>query len=204
MAYVSLETGTGALILFGAVQATMIGAGLRSGERLRAAQWLGFVLAAGGMAYLTVPGATAPDPVGALLMLAAGVAWGVYSLFGRRAQAPVRATTTSFVRALPLALLASVVGFSFITVDWTGLLLATASGAVASGLGYVVWYRALRGLTRTLAAVVQLLVPVLASFGGVVFLGELVSLRLVVASVLILGGVAMAVVSQRQPHSATS
>lgn len=138
MAYVSLETGTGALILFGAVQATMIGAGLRSGERLQAAQWLGLVLAAGGLTCLTVPGATAPDPVGALLMLAAGVAWGVYSLFARRAKAPVRATTISFVRALPLALLASVLGFPVLSVDWTGLLLATASGAVASGLGYVI------------------------------------------------------------------
>lgn len=193
LAYVSLDAGTGALILFGAVQATMIGAGIRSGERPHWSEWLGLTLAVGGLVYLTAPGATAPDPVGALLMLVSGISWGIYSLLGKGVRAPVLSTTRSFVRAAPLAVVGSLAAVSFFRIEPRGLLLAVVSGGVTSGLGYALWYRALRGLTRTRAAIVQLLVPVLAAVGGVVFLAESVTLRLVLASVAVLGGVGIAV-----------
>lgn len=198
LSYVTLETGMGALLLFGTVQATMIGAGLRSGERPRPLQWLGLAVAMGGLVYLVAPGISAPHPAGALLMATAGVAWGVYSLRGRTARAPVAATAGNFARSVPLTVFASAVAFSGIRAGGTGAILAVVSGVVTSGLGYVLWYRALRGLTATGAAVVQLLVPVLAALGGTVVLSERFSLRLGVASVLILGGVAAAVLGDRR------
>lgn len=198
LAYVSLEAGTGALILFGAVQATMIGAGIRSGERPHWAEWLGLILAVGGLVYLTAPGATAPDPIGALLMLVSGISWGVYSLLGKGVRAPIVSTTRSFVRAAPMAILGTIVGLSFLRIEAAGLLLAVVSGAVTSGLGYALWYRALRGLTRTRAAIVQLVVPVLAALGGVAFLAESITQRLVLASIGVLGGVTIAVVLPRR------
>ncbi|MEE8348514.1 MAG: DMT family transporter, partial [Acidobacteriota bacterium] len=190
LAYGSLDTGTGALILFGTVQATMIGVGLKSGERPHPIQWVGLVVALGGLLYLVSPGLSAPDPLGAFLMLIAGIAWGVYSLRGRGVTTPVWATTGNFVRTVPLAVVASLLGVSWIHLEGSGMVLAVASGALTSGLGYVLWYRALRGLSTTRAAIAQLFVPVLAAFGGVVFLSEQVTLRLVVASILILAGVA--------------
>jgi len=205
LAYVSLDAGTGALILFGAVQATMIGEGIRSGERPHWSEWLGLVLAVGGLIYLTAPGATAPDPVGAFLMLVSGISWGVYSLLGKGVRAPVITTARSFVRAAPLAIAGSVAAIPLFRVEPGGLLLAVTSGAVTSGLGYALWYRALRGLTRTRAAIVQLVVPVLAAVGGVVFLAESITLRLVLASVAVLGGVgiAVAIPVRRPPTPAT-
>lgn len=197
LAYLSLSAGTGALILFGAVQATMIGAGLRSGERLDPFQWLGLAAALGGLVYLMLPGMTAPDPLGALLMLAAGIAWGVYSLRGVGVLAPVAATAANFLRAAPFALAAALAALGSLRADPAGVALAVISGALTSGLGYVLWYQALGGLSRTSAAAVQLLVPVMAALGGIAFLGESFSLRLGAASVLILGGVA-AVVLKRQ------
>jgi drug/metabolite transporter (DMT)-like permease len=196
LAYVSLDTGMGALILFGAVQATMIGAGLKSGERPHPVQWLGLITALGGLVYLVSPGITAPNPLGAFLMLISGLAWGVYSVRGRSVAAPVSSTTANFVRTVPMAAIASAIAFSLLHVEDTGIVLALVSGIVTSGLGYVLWYKALRGLTTTRAAIVQLLVPVLAAFGGVVFLAEQVSFRLPIASALILGGVAMAVLKR--------
>jgi len=193
LAYGSLDTGMGALILFGTVQATMIGLGLKSGERPDPVEWVGLVVALGGLLYLVSPGISAPDPLGALLMFAAGFAWGVYSLRGKGTATPVWATTGNFVRTVPMAAVASLVALSWVHVERAGIVLAVASGALTSGLGYVLWYRAIRDLTTIRAAMVQLLVPVLAAFGGVVFLVEQVSLRLVVASTLILGGVLMAV-----------
>jgi drug/metabolite transporter (DMT)-like permease len=193
LAYVSLDAGTGALILFGAVQATMIGAGLAAGERPRPAEWLGLMVAMAGLVYLVSPGLAAPDPLGALLMAIAGVAWGVYSLRGKRVAAPVFATMGNFVRTVPLTLAASLVALSMARAESRGVGLALASGALTSGLGYVLWYRALRGLTATRAAIVQLLVPVIAALGGVALLAERLTLRLVLASILILGGVAAAV-----------
>lgn len=201
LAYVSLSAGVGALLLFGAVQVTMIGAALRSGERLGAAQWIGSIVSVGGLVYLVFPGISAPNPVGALLMCAAGVAWGVYSVRGRGAAAPVLMTAGNFARAAPMAVLASVAAVAWLHLTPAGVLLALVSGVVTSGLGYVLWYAALRGLTTTQASLVQLLVPVIAAFGGVAFLSERVTVRLFVASALILGGVALAVLTKRTASS---
>lgn len=192
-AYLSLGAGTGALILFGAVQLTMIVSGLRSGERPGAREWGGLVVAVAGVVYLVFPGLTAPSPVGSVLMAAAGIAWGVYSLIGRGAKDALADTTGNFVRAAPFALAVSAVAVGRFHLSWEGALLAVASGALASGVGYVLWYAALKGLTATRAATVQLSVPVIAAIGGVLLIGETITLRLVVASVLILGGVAAAV-----------
>jgi drug/metabolite transporter (DMT)-like permease len=197
LAYVSLHAGVGALILFGAVQVTMIVAAYREGDRLGSLQWLGALAAFAGLVVLVLPGLAAPSPLGALLMAGAGIAWGVYSILGRRARDPVRMTAGNFLRASPLAIAVSVLAHGASHVEVPGVLLALASGVVTSGLGYVVWYAALRDLTTTQASLVQLLVPVLAAAGGVAFLGEVVSLRLVGASVLILGGVALAVSRRR-------
>jgi drug/metabolite transporter (DMT)-like permease len=196
LAYVSLSTGMGALILFGAVQITMIGWALKSGEKLGFVQWVGSITAVGGLIYLVLPGITSPDPVGALLMCIAGIAWGVYSIRGRDAFAPVAMTAANFIRSTPLTLVASAVAFSSVYLAPYGILLALLSGIVTSGLGYVLWYQALRSLTTSQASVVQLLVPVLAAFGGVALLSEQISMRLVTASALILGGVAMAVLKR--------
>lgn len=198
-AYLTLAAGTGALILFGAVQATMIGAGLWSGERPRPLRWLGLAVALGGLVYLLLPGLTAPDPLGAALMALAGACWGIYSLRGRGDARPVLATAGNFARSTPLALLAlgAVVAVSGgLEVSTTGLLLAVVSGVATSGLGYVVWYAALGGLSATVAAVVQLAVPVLAALGGVAFLAEPLTPRLAIATVLILGGVAVATLAR--------
>jgi drug/metabolite transporter (DMT)-like permease len=204
LAYGSLDTGMGALILFGTVQATMIGSGLRSGERPEPVEWVGLVVALGGLLYLVSPGVSAPDPLGALLMVTAGIAWGVYSLRGKGTATPVLATTGNFVRTVPMAAVASLVAFSWAHVGWGGIFLAVASGSLTSGVGYVVWYRALRGLTTVRAAIVQLFVPVLAAFGGVILLVEQVSFRLVVASILIVGGVLMAIALNSRTRSAAS
>ncbi len=192
-AYITLGAGTGALILFGAVQVTMLVVALRTGERPHVVEWLGWVLALGGLVYLVFPGLSAPAPLGSLLMAGAGIAWGLYSLRGRGGGDPTRATTANFVRSVPIALVVSAIAFRDFSVSGRGALLAVLSGALASGLGYVVWYTALKGLTATRAAIVQLSVPVIAAAGGVMFLGERVTARLVVASVLILGGVALSV-----------
>jgi drug/metabolite transporter (DMT)-like permease len=195
-AYLFLDAGAGALLLFGAVQATMIAAGLRAGERPHRGEWFGLAAALGGLAYLLAPGMRSPSPVGAALMIAAGVAWGVYSLRGRAVTGAVSATAATagnFLRAAPLALLLSLALSSGARGSLRGALLAAASGAIASGAGYAIWYAALRGLTATRAATVQLAVPVLAAFGGVAFLGERVTARLAVSAMLILGGVALAI-----------
>lgn len=192
-AYTSLPASTGALLLFGAVQLTMIGRGLRAGERPRPAQVAGLVAAFAGLVVLLAPGLAAPEPRGAALMLAAGVAWGVYSLRGRAAGAPLAVTSGNFVRAVPLALATSLVFAGRASADPAGIALAAVSGALASGAGYAIWYSALPGLTATRAASVQLSVPVLASLGGIAFLGEPLSPRLVLASAAILGGIALVI-----------
>lgn len=200
LAYVSLEAGTGALVLFALVQVTMIVAGLRGGERPTVVQWLGLAAALGGLVYLLAPGASAPSPLGAGLMALAGVAWGVYSLRGRGAARPVAATAGNFLRAAPLALVGSAVGLAKTDARASayGAGLAVASGALASGLGYALWYQALRGHTATTAAIVQLSVPALAAAGGVVLLGERPTLRLALATALVLGGVAAAMLGRRR------
>src|SRR5262245_28877543 len=196
LAYVSLSAGMGALILFGTVQLTMIGVALISGESLGIAQWVGLAAAIGGLSYLALPGLSAPDPIGALLMCLAGIAWGVYSIRGKGVSAPVSMTAGNFFRSAPMALIASAVALSSAHLAPSGVALALISGVITSGLGYVLWYKALRGLTTTQAAVAQLLVPVLASLGGVAFLSERISMRLIVASALILGGVAIAILKR--------
>jgi drug/metabolite transporter (DMT)-like permease len=196
-AYVSLGAGTGALLLFSAVQLTMILAGFRAGERPRPREWIGFVLAIGGLVILVRPGLSAPSPGGAALMAAAGVSWGVYSLRGRGSKEPLRNTAGNFLLTLPMAALLVLVTGSQGAWEARGVALATASGALASGAGYSIWYAALPALTATRAALVQLLVPVLAAAGGVVLLHEAVPLRLPIAAALVLGGVALAVTSHR-------
>lgn len=191
MAYLNLPTGTGALLLFGAVQASMIGYGLWRGERLGPLQWLGLALACGGLAALLLPGANVAPPGGSLLMLAAGVAWGVYSLRGRGAGAPLRVTAGNFLRAVPLGLLFCLANLDTLSVDRTGALYALASGALASGIGYAIWYSALPTLRATTAATVQLSVPLLAALGGVWLLDEDLTWRLLLAAVAILGGIAL-------------
>jgi drug/metabolite transporter (DMT)-like permease len=196
LAYMSLGAGTGALILFGAVQLTMIAWGLRSGERPRLAEWLGLALALTGLIVLVRPGLTAPAPAGSALMAVAGIAWGVYSLRGRRSSEPLRDTAGNFVRTLPAAALLALLAGDAATWTAEGALLAVASGALASGAGYAIWYAALPSLTATRAALVQLLVPVLAAAGGVALLSETIPLRLPLAAALVLGGVALAVTSR--------
>lgn len=191
--YVHLSAAAGALILFGAVQTTMIAYGLWSGERLRSPQVAGLVLACGGLVGLLLPGLSAPPVLGALLMLVAGVAWGVYSLRGKGAGDPLRVTAGNFARAVPMALLLSLATGSQASIDPTGMGYALLSGALASGVGYAIWYTALPLLPSTIAASVQLSVPVIAALGGVLFLQESLSLRLLAASTAILGGIALVV-----------
>jgi drug/metabolite transporter (DMT)-like permease len=197
-AYVSLSAATGALLLFGAVQATMIGIGLARGERLSGRQLAGLPLALTGLAGLLLPGLSAPPLAGAVLMLLAGVAWGVYSLLGKGAGDPTRVTAGNFLRAVPLAISLSLLLMPAASWDTVGATYALLSGALASGVGYALWYTALRGLTATDAATVQLTVPVIAAAGGVALLGEPVTLRLVLASIAILGGVWLVIAGKRQ------
>lgn len=190
-AYLSLTTGTGALLLFGAVQVTMIGVGLWQGERLSRWQSLGLASATGGLVLLLLPGVSAPPFVSALVMLTSGVAWGVYSLRGRGVMDATRATAGNFARAVPLGLGLFLACLPWVRLDATGLLYAVLSGALASGLGYAIWYQALTGLGAAQAATVQLSVPVLAALGGIIWLSEPLTLRFALASVAVLGGVAL-------------
>jgi len=199
-AYFFLPAGIGALLLFGAVQVTMIGVGIAGGERPPPAVWGGLVLALAGLAHLSLRGSRAFSAGGALLMLAAGVAWGVYSLRGRKTRgAPILATADNFLRALPFAALLWAIGAVARTphLSARGAGLAVASGAITSGLGYVAWYSALPRLTAARAAVLQLCVPVLAAIGGVVLLGEVLTVRLIVAGAAILAGIALATGASR-------
>jgi len=196
-AYNRLSAGTGALILFGAVQATMILAALRSGERPHHLEWAGLFIAIGGLVCLVFPGLTAPPLTSSLLMAIAGTAWGIYSIRGRGAVSPLADTTHNFVYSLPAAVGVNVVMLREIHISAEGAFLAVLSGALASGMGYVVWYAALKGLTAMRAATVQLAVPVLAAAGGVIFLSEHVSLRLFLSAVVILGGVGLALAGRQ-------
>lgn len=198
LAYISLPAGTGALLLFGAVQATMIGYGLSRGERLRPLQTLGLVLAFGGLVGLLLPGLSAPPFQGSVLMLAAGAAWGIYSLRGRSAGDPLRATAGNFLRAVPFAVGLSIAAVHWLALDFSGIGYAIASGALTSGVGYAIWYTALPGLKATHAATVQLSVPVIAAMGGVALLDEHLTLRLVVAAAAILGGIALVVLERQR------
>jgi len=199
LAYVSLPTGVGALLLFGAVQATMILAGLRAGERLNRWQGTGLLLALGGLGYLMLPGLSAPPLGGSVLMLAAGMAWGVYSLRGRGVTDPLGATAGNFLRTVPLGLGLTAAALPWLQVDAAGAGYAVLSGALASGVGYAVWYAALRGLVATTAATVQLSVPLFAAAGGALLLDEPLTWRLAFASIAVLGGIALVVLRRSSP-----
>jgi drug/metabolite transporter (DMT)-like permease len=201
-AYVTLSAGTGALLLFGAVQATMIVWGLRQGERLDPIQIAGLVVAVTGLVVLLFPGLSAPPLCGSILMLAAGAAWGIYSLRGKGEKNPAGATAGNFLRAVPFAAVQSIAVLPWARIDSLGIRYAVVSGAIASGLGYVVWYATLPGLKATSAATVQLGVPVLAATGGILLLGEPVTLRYLLASAAVLGGIALVVIEKNRPRPA--
>ncbi|MBC7280186.1 MAG: DMT family transporter [Hoeflea sp.] len=200
-AYVALDTGTGALILFACVQATMIGWSLREGDRPSRIEWLGLITAFGAFVWLVSPGLSAPDPLAAAAMALSGIAWGVYSLRGRNLADPLKATagnflmSSAFVAPLAVVVLAAQLP---VHASLRGLALATLSGAVTSGLGYALWYRALRQIGAAQGAIVQLTVPVIAAIGGVLLLDEDWTLRLILSSLLILGGVAMAILAKQR------
>jgi drug/metabolite transporter (DMT)-like permease len=196
-AYLGLTAGTGALILFGSVQMTMIAVAMFRGERPRTLEWLGLVAAVGGLVYLVFPGLASPPLESSLLMAAAGAAWGFYSLRGRGIGDPLSDTTGNFIRSVPMIAVAAIPYLSKIHLSYRGVLLAALSGAIASGIGYAVWYAALRYHTATRAAVLQLAVPVIAAGIGIVFLAETAGTRLVAASTLILGGIALTIFGRR-------
>jgi drug/metabolite transporter (DMT)-like permease len=196
-AYLGLTAATGALLLFGAVQATMIGHGIAKGERFGAGRLAGLVLALAGLVGLLLPGLAAPPVANAALMIGAGIAWGVYSLRGRGAGDPTQVTAGNFARAVAFAALLSAVTIPWVSIDPAGVAYAVASGALTSGVGYAIWYTALKGLRATSAATVQLSVPAITAIGGVLLLGEMLTLRIVLCSAAILGGIAMVILARR-------
>ena len=193
LAYINLTAGTGALLLFGTVQVTMIGAGLMRGERLTALQSTGVVIAILGLIYLVLPGLAAPPLASAALMILAGIAWGVYSLRGAGAIDPLLVTAGNFLRTLPMTIAFSLIFMPQFRIDTPGLLYAVASGAVTSGLGYAIWYSVLPFLRSTQAATLQLSVPIIAAVVAVLLLGEAASLRLAFASIVVLAGIALVI-----------
>ncbi len=200
-AYINLTTGTGALILFGSVQATMIFVALLKGERPRILEWLGLVFALGGLIYLVFPGLSSPPLLSSVLMVTAGIAWGFYTLRGKVSANPLADTTGNFLRAVPMIVFVALFFLPQIHLSQRGILLAVLSGAIASGIGYAVWYTALKFHTATRAAILQLSVPALAATGGVIFLAETVSLRLLLATILILGGISLAIPGRKYGKS---
>ena len=200
-AYVALDTGIGALVLFACVQATMIGRSLAEGDHPSRLEWLGLIVAFGAFIWLVSPGLSAPDPMAAALMGLSGVSWGVYSLRGRGLPDPLKATTDNFMRSLvflvPLGLAVMAAGYT-IHASGQGLFLATLSGAITSGLGYALWYRVLKQIGASQGAIVQLTVPVIAAIGGTLLLAEGWTVRLVISSLMILGGVAVAIIAKQR------
>lgn len=196
-AYLGLSTAMGALLLFGSVQVTMISVGHWRGDRLRTGQWLGFVLAFGGLVGLLLPGLSAPPLVSSVLMLSAGIAWGIYSLRGKGAGEPTLATAGNFMRSVPFTLVLSALMLGQFQLDTAGVGYAVASGAITSALGYAIWYMALPALKAATAATVQLTVPVIAAIGGILLLSEPLTLRLMLAALAILGGIWL-VIYQKQ------
>ncbi len=197
LAYVNLSAASGALLLFGAVQTTMIGYGIYAGERLQKLQLAGLILALGGLAGLLLPGLSAPPLYGSVLMLGAGVAWGIYSLRGSSAGDPTVVTAGNFLRAVPFSAVLSVLMLHGASLNTAGIWYAVLSGALTSGIGYAIWYTALPALKATHAATIQLSVPVIAALGGIVFLEEPLTLRLILASIAILGGIALVILDKQ-------
>ena len=192
--YVNIETGVGALILFACVQAVMVGWALFKGDRPSLFEWLGIVIAFGAFVWLVSPGLEAPDPLAAVLMAISGIAWGAYSLRGKSASDPLEATAGNFLLSVPMGLVLLFITISSSQITLYGVILAIASGAITSGMGYALWYKVLPQLTATRASIVQLTVPVVAGIGGLIFLSEPLTFRFVLASALILGGVAISIV----------
>lgn len=196
-AYISLDTGTGALILFAAVQITMITYALASGKKMNMKEWLGVLIAFAGFIYLVSPGVTAPSLNGLLLMTLSGIGWGIYTIRGKASANALQVNAYNFLRTLPLAGIMLLFSLKEMQATNEGVGLAILSGAVTSGIGYTIWYLALRGLTAVQASVVQLLVPVIAAVGGVIFLSELINQRLVIAAIMILGGIGLVVLVKK-------
>ena len=194
IAYILLGAGTGALILFASVQIGILGWAVFKGDRPSRLEWLGLALAFGGLVYLVSPGLVAPNAIGTALMVVAGLCWAAYTLIGRGSTSPLADTAGNFIRTLPLALVLVAAGLALQIPSPRAAAYAIASGALASGVGYAIWYAVLPRLTRTRAAVVQLTVPAIAAAGGVLLIGEPLTLRLVIATLAIIGGVAFALV----------
>ena len=188
-AYRTINTGAGALILFGAVQVTMLTAGFLAGERMRGVQIAGFVAAITGLLILVLPGVETPSVLDAILMLVSGAAWGVYSMFGRGVPDPVAATAGNFMRAVPFTIALSLLALPWFHFDKVGVLYAVLSGALTSALGYVLWYRVLQHMRAMTASTIQLSAPIIAAVGGIMLMGEAVTLNLLIASLMILGGI---------------
>lgn len=197
-AYLSLTAATGALLLFGAVQLTMVAVAIARGERPRPFEWIGMAIAFGGLIYLVLPGLQAPPLVSSALMIAAGAAWGFYTLSGKGITDPLAATSGNFARAVPFALIPLVLFAGSLKIEFRGAMLAALSGAVASGVGYAVWYAALKYHSATRAAVFQLSVPAIAAVGGIVFLAESFTARFAIASVLIIGGIGLTIFGRKR------
>ena len=195
-AYITLDTGTGALILFGSVQITMILLSLISGNRLHITEWAGVTIAFAGFVYLILPGVTTPSTIGFLLMTVAGIAWGIYTYKGRGSKSPLMDTAYNFLRTIPIVIILVIVTIKYANYSSEGVLLAVLSGGIASGIGYTIWYIALGGLSTMQAAVLQLLVPVIAAFGGVIFVSEAITLRLTVSATIILSGILIVVLGR--------
>ncbi|MFT4712971.1 MAG: drug/metabolite transporter (DMT)-like permease [Candidatus Azotimanducaceae bacterium] len=190
-AYHSLSAGSGALLLFGFVQLTMLGTAIYRGERLSPFGWTGLAIAFSGLVYLMLPGVEAPSPIYSVFMAVAGLAWGIYSILGADGSDATTSTATNFLYATPLALLVSVVQIDVMIITWQGVLLSIASGAITSGVGYAIWYTALKHIKAISAAIIQLSVPALATFGGVLFLAEALTFRIILATVLTIGGISL-------------
>ncbi|MBL4765002.1 MAG: DMT family transporter [Colwellia sp.] len=195
-AYLSVDTGTGALILFGSVQITMIMLSLISGTRLHLIEWSGVFIAFTGFIYLMLPNITTPSINGFILMTVAGISWGIYTLKGRSSKNPLMDTTYNFLRTIPFVALLAVFSMQNISYSTEGIVLALISGAITSGVGYTIWYIALGGLSSTQAAVIQLSVPVIAAIGGVVFVSEIITIRLVISATVVLSGILMVVLGK--------
>lgn len=198
LAYVSLPAATGALLLFGTVQVTMIATGFAQGERPSLWQWTGLAAAMAGLVVLVAPGVAAPPPLGAALMVLSGVFWGIYSLLGRASRDPAATTAGNFLRAAPLALLPMAAMAGQLSVDLPGAFYASLSGVLASGCGYILWYSVLPRLSAAQGASVQLSVPVIAALGGALLMGEALTLRLGIAALATLGGIALVIAKRRR------
>ncbi len=195
-AYISLDTGTGALILFGSVQITMILLSYISGTRLHITEWTGVVIAFAGFIYLILPGVSTPSVIGFMLMTVAGIAWGIYTLKGRSSNSPLNDTAYNFFRTTPLVVLLAIFSINNINHSTEGIVLALLSGGITSGIGYTIWYIALGGLSSTQAAVLQLSVPVIAALGGIIFVSETITFRLAISAAMVLGGILIVVLGK--------